>query len=198
MASWGLDGTEQSKWERLAAVADSGAAENVSPDGATSRSEASTGFRGAGGERIRNRGQRKLKVRMSDGHVARSTWQVTAVRPLTSVAQMVAAGNRVHLDSKDPRIARRKGDVIPLRQAGNVFVIDLCVRKDATSSPVRSEGVVQRRKVADLRAVEDGQGECESRVGTPCGASHAVPGLVQALRGWKRSRTSTPEASSAR
>ena len=53
-------------------------------------------------------------------------------RPLLSVAKMVAAGNRVHLD-KDPRIARPKGDVIPLRNAGNVFVIDLWVRKYATS-----------------------------------------------------------------
>ena len=34
-------------------------------------------------------------------------------------------GNRVHLDSKDPRIFSSKGDVIPLRKAGNVFVIDL-------------------------------------------------------------------------
>ena len=38
----------------------------------------------------------------------------------------------MHLDSKDPRTVRPKGDVIPLRKAGNVFVIDLLVRKDAT------------------------------------------------------------------
>ena len=71
---------------------------------------------------------------MRDGHVAGTTWQVADVkRPLMSVAKMVAAGNRVHLDSKDPRIVRPKGDVIPLRKAGNVFVVDLWVRKDATS-----------------------------------------------------------------
>ena len=71
---------------------------------ATRRSEAGIGFRGAGGERIRNYGQRKFKVRMTDGHVAGSTWQVADVkRPLMSVAKMVAAGNRVHLDSMDPR-----------------------------------------------------------------------------------------------
>ena len=50
-----------------------------------------------------------------------------------SVAKLVAAGNRVHLDSRDPRIVRQKGDVTPLRKAGNVFVIDLWVRKDTTS-----------------------------------------------------------------
>ena len=81
-----------------------------------------------------NHGQRKFKVRMRDGHVAGTTWQVADVkRPLMSVAKKVAAGNRVHLDSKDPRIVRPKGDVIPLRKAGNVFVVDLWVRKDATS-----------------------------------------------------------------
>ena len=67
----GWEPTEQSKWERLAAVVDSGAAENVLPAGvcshvklsATRRSEAGIGFRGAGGERIRNHGQRKFNMR---------------------------------------------------------------------------------------------------------------------------------------
>ena len=64
---------------------------------------------------------------MTDGHVAGRTWQVADVkRPLMSVAKM-------YVDSKDPRIVRPKGDVIPLRKAGNVFVIDLWVRKHATS-----------------------------------------------------------------
>ena len=54
----GCESAEQSKWERLAAVVDSGAAENVLPAGvrnhvklsATRRSDAGIGFRGAGGE----------------------------------------------------------------------------------------------------------------------------------------------------
>ena len=66
----GCESAEPSKWERLAAVVDSGAAENVLPAGvcnhvklsATRRSDAGIGFRGAGGERIRNHGQRKFKV----------------------------------------------------------------------------------------------------------------------------------------
>ena len=67
---------------------------------------------------------------MRDGQVAGTTWQVADVkRPLMSVAKMVVAGNRVHLDSKDPRIVRPKGGVLYLRKAGNVFVVDLWVRK---------------------------------------------------------------------
>ena len=62
-----------------------------------------------------------------------STWQVADVkRPLMSVAKIVAGGNRVHLDSKDPRIVRSKGDAILWLKAGHVFVRDLWVRKDAT------------------------------------------------------------------
>ena len=123
-------------------MVDAHAAENVLPAGvcnhvklsATRRSEAGMGVRGAGGERIRNHGQRKYKVRMTDGHVAGSTWQVADVkRPVMSMAKMVAARNRVQLDSKDPRIVRSKGDVIPLLKDGNVFVIDLWVIKNATS-----------------------------------------------------------------
>ena len=66
------ESTEQSKWEHLAVVVDSGEPENVLPAGvcnhvklsATRRSEAGIGFRGAGGERIRNHGQRKSKAGM--------------------------------------------------------------------------------------------------------------------------------------
>ena len=45
------------------------------------------------------------------------------------VSGMVAAGNRVHLDSKGPRMVRPNGG----RKAGNVFVVNLWVSKDATS-----------------------------------------------------------------
>ena len=124
--------------------------------------------------------------RFEDGHVAGTTWQVADVkRPLMSVAKMVAAVNRVHLDSKDSRIVRPKGDVIPLRKAGNVFVVDLWVRKDATGRrpgfhrqacpevcttddgqtirPVRYEGAARERNVVgfDLGRVEDAQEECK-------------------------------------
>ena len=50
---------------------------------------------------------------MENGMGVRRTKQVVADvnRPLMSVAKMVAAGNRVHLDSKDPRIVRPKGEI---------------------------------------------------------------------------------------
>ena len=104
--------------------------------------------------------------------------------PLMSVAKMVAAENRVHLDSKELGIVRPKGDVFPLRKVGNVFVIHLWVRTEANSRrlgftsrlvsrslrhrcegqtirPVRSEGVDRGRKVVefDLGGAEDGQEE---------------------------------------
>ena len=183
---------EQSKWERLAAVVDSGEAENVLPAdvcnhvklSATRRFDAGIGFRGAGGERIRNHGQRKFKVRMRDGHVAGTTWQVADVKKqFMSVAKIVAAGNRVHLDSKDARIVTPKEDVIPLRKAGNVRRRSLgqerCNRQEAgfspaglspevcptdfgkTVRPVRNEGVARERNVVglDFGGVEDAQEE---------------------------------------
>ena len=73
----GCESAEQSKWERLAAVVDTGSRKRLTAGvcnhvklSATRRSDAGIGFRGAGGERIRNHGQRKFKVRMRDGHVA--------------------------------------------------------------------------------------------------------------------------------
>ena len=122
---------------------------------------------------------------MTDGHVAGSTWHVADVkRPLLSVAKMVAAGSRVHLDSMDPKIVRPKGDVIPMWKAGHVFVICIWVRKKRdqqeagfsatglspevrvtderqTIRPVRGGGVARGRKMVqfDLGGVEDGQVE---------------------------------------
>ena len=66
MTSW--ESTEQSKWERPPAAVDSGAAEKVLLAGICSHVNltATRRSRGAGGERIRNHGQRKFL----DGHVA--------------------------------------------------------------------------------------------------------------------------------
>ena len=134
------------KWTHISAVVDSGAAENVLPADVcthvqltpTDRSKAGIGFRGAGGDRIRNHGQREFRVRMHDGMCAKSTWQVADVkRPLMSVGKMIAAGNQVHLDAKNPRVVRPKGGVVPLRKAGNVFLIDLWVKADAQSGFAR-------------------------------------------------------------
>ena len=120
------------------------------------------------------------------------------MRPLMSVVKMVAAGNRVHLDSKDPRVVRQQGDVLLLRKAGNVFVVDLWVRKDrdqqvagfspAGLSPevcitdegqtirlVRSEGLARECNEVefDLGGVEDAQEEC--KVGPHAEEEPAMP-----------------------
>ena len=85
---------------------------------------------------------------MSDWHVAGSTWQVAEVkRPLMSVAKTVAAGNLVHLDSKDPRAVRPKGDVILLRKAANVCVIDLWVKRTRPAGGGVCTGKLESRRL---------------------------------------------------
>ena len=49
-------------------------------------------------------------------------------RPLMSVGKMLAAENKVHLEDKNPRVVLAKGKVVPLRRAGNVFLVDSWVR----------------------------------------------------------------------
>ena len=72
----------------------------------------------------------RFKVRMAGGRTAKSTWQVADVkRPLMSMAKMIAAGNCVQLDGSDHRVVKPSGDVIPLRNAGYVFVMDLWVKR---------------------------------------------------------------------
>ena len=76
------------------------------------KSRAGIGFRGAGGDKIQHLGKRESQVQVSDGMVFGSTWQMAGVkRPLMN-----------------PRVVFAKGKVVPLRQAGNVFLIDLGVR----------------------------------------------------------------------
>ena len=74
----------------------------------------------------------RFKVRMAGGRTAKSKWQVADVkRPLMSMAKMIAAGNCVQLDESDHRVVKPSGDIIPLRNAGYVFVMDLWVKRDA-------------------------------------------------------------------
>ena len=97
-------------------------------------------------------GERKLKVRMSDGHMARSTRQVADVkRPPTSVAKMVAAGNVCTLTSRIPGWSDRK--------AMSLVFTGIITGKGQTIRPVRHEGVARRCRNLefDLGGVEDGQ-----------------------------------------
>ena len=51
----------------------------------------------------------------------------------------------MHLDSKGPRIARPKGDVILLRKAGNVFVVE------ENTQPAESQIFTGRLESGSLR-----------------------------------------------
>ena len=97
---------------------------------ATPRSEAGIGLRGAGGG-TNLEPWREYQVRVSDCRTAKRTWEVANVkRPLKAVAWKIAAGSCVHCNRSDPRVVRPSGDV-PLRNAGNVLVMDLWVERDA-------------------------------------------------------------------
>ena len=70
----------------------------------------------------------EFRVKVSDGTVLNSTWQVAGVkRPLMSFGEMFYAGSKVFLEDKNPRVVSAKGNVVPQRRAGNVFLIDLWV-----------------------------------------------------------------------
>ena len=87
---------------------------------------------------------------MTDGHVAGSTWQVADVnRPLMSAAKMVAAESRVHLDSKDPRIVRTKGDVIPFSISGSGKTKDTRRREEGYTGRLESRSLRQRHKTRE-------------------------------------------------
>ena len=184
---------------------------------ATRRSEADIGFRGAGGERIRTHDQRKFNVRMTDGHVTRSTWQVADVkRLLMAVTKM--AENRVHLDSKDPRIVRPRvmsfhcgmletcssGQSLGQKRRNQQedagfspagLSPRVCVTDEGQSiRPVRSEGLARECKVVefDLGGVEDAQEEC--KVGGP--HAEEEPDM-DCESGWRRGRSTCQAAAEA-
>ena len=156
----GWESTDQSKWQRLAVVVDSGAVANVLPAGVCSHVKNSpqlAGLKQAWGFVEPVESESGTTVRGSSGFAchtgmwreAHGRW-ADVKRPLMSVAEMAAPGNHVHLDSKDPRIIRPQGDVIPLRKAGNVFVPEIGDNEDAMSrKPVfsgRHESTRLRRR----------------------------------------------------
>ena len=60
----------------------------------TERSKNGQGFRGPGGENIKNYGQQVMSVRSPEGFVRKSTWQVAdATSPVVSASHIIQAGN---------------------------------------------------------------------------------------------------------
>ena len=94
-------------WKKVTVVVDSRAAENVMLRGIfpeiglrqTERSKDGKGFKGPGGENIKNFGQQVMSVRTPEGFVHKSTWQVADVRrPLVSASHIIPARNYLFIE----------------------------------------------------------------------------------------------------
>ena len=103
------------KVERITAVVDSGAIENVLledcipgiPIKPSAGSKAGKSYRSAMGEPIPNKGEKSLTTKTNEGQWRSVTFQVAPVKKaLISVSRMVAHGNEVLLD-EDPLIINK-------------------------------------------------------------------------------------------
>ena len=124
-------------WKKVTVVVDLGAAENVMPSSMfpemgirqTERSNIGKGFKGPGGEKIRNYVQQAMSVRTSEGFAHKSTWQVANVRRLlVSASHIIQAGTDLFIGKYEAYIMNRKKEKSMLRTEGHVFVLDLFVR----------------------------------------------------------------------
>ena len=98
-----MNGLEEG-WMRFANIMDSGAAESVAPPSTCPHfplmespgSRAGQEYRTAGGERLKNKGQRQVQAWTEEGCPVGMTYQVAEVtKPLNSVSKMCDAGNVV-------------------------------------------------------------------------------------------------------
>ena len=96
----------------------------------TERSKNGKGFKGPGGENIKNYGQQVMSVRTPEGFVRKSTRQVAdGRRPLVSASHIIHAGNDLFIGKDEAYIINRKKKEISMhRKEGNVYVLDLFVR----------------------------------------------------------------------
>ena len=110
-------GGAQWTWKKVTVVVDSGAAENAMPRSTfpeigirqTERSKNGKGFKGPGGENIKNYGQQVMSVRTLRGFVRKSTWHVPDVRrPLVSASHIIQAGNDLFIGKDEAYIMNRK------------------------------------------------------------------------------------------
>ena len=146
-------------------MVDSGAAEKVMPRSMfpeigirqTERSKNGKGFKGPGGENIKNYGQQVMSVRTREGFVRKSTWHVADVRrPLVSASHIIQAGSDVFIGKDEAYIInRKKKEKSMLRKEGNVYVLVFFVRvppnvtASVTYTPMEVDAINQ---VADGRA----------------------------------------------
>ena len=93
-------------WKKVTDVVDSGAADNAMPRRlfpeigirATERSKDGKGFKGSGGEHIKNYGQQVVSARTPEGFVRKNTWQVGDTRrpPRVSISHHPSRERLVH------------------------------------------------------------------------------------------------------
>ena len=84
-------------------------------------------FIGAGGHRMKNRGEMALKLKSPEGRHIDTTFQVADVtRPLWSVARICDAGFKVVFDKVGAKVMNANGKVIcNFTRVGNLYKIKL-------------------------------------------------------------------------
>ena len=148
LVSRDADGT-QWIWKKVTVVVDSGVAENVMPKSMfpeigirqMDRSKNGKGFKGPGGEHIKNHGQQVMTVRTPEGVVRKSTWQVANVRrSQVSALHIIQAGKDLFIGKDEAYIVNRRKEKSLLRKEGNVYVLDLFVKvPPSATTPIRCE-----------------------------------------------------------
>ena len=105
----------------------------------------------AGGEEMKNHGQRRLQFRTKEGQDRTTIVQVAPVRkPLLSAAKLNETGNIVVLDDEEAHIKnKRTGQITKLRKKGKEFVLDMWVKvnvdKKANHASDRKQTRFQRQ-----------------------------------------------------
>ena len=127
-------GGAQRTWKKATVVVDSGAAENVMPrimcpEIPTEDTERSKNGK-PGGEHIENYGQQVMSVRIPEGFVRKSTWQVGDVRRLpVSASHIIQAGNDLFIGRDEAYIMNsKKKEKSVHRNEWNVYVLHLFVK----------------------------------------------------------------------
>ena len=159
-------GGAQWTWKKVTVVVDWGAAETEIGIRPTERSKNGKGFKGPGGENIKNYGQQVMSVRTPEGFVRKSTWQVADVRrPLVSASHIIQAGSDLFIAKDEAYIMnRRRTGKSSLRKEGNVYVLDLFVTvSSGAAAPIKYKPM----EVDAINQVADGR-EQRKRVTFDC------------------------------
>ena len=129
----------QTGWTRIRAVVDSGASDSCASDEMEPdvKSVESAGSRRGvvynaatpGVKPLTNNGQKEIMMLTTEGRMLGTCWQTVEVaRPLLSVRQITAQGNRVVFGRIGGEIQNlQSGQVVKFGMEGNVYVLDLWI-----------------------------------------------------------------------